>query len=168
MPALLLPRPPAARFLAALALSCAGALLAGPTQAADKARPTTPDRTNPDAVLTPAQLRDCVAQKDRLRADTDAAVKSKAGIDVLKAEIASTGTALAEEATTLDRTKAEAVAAYNARVEARNTLVDSYRAKAAAYNKDVEGVQATQESYAKACDQRRYDDRDLSDLQKKK
>jgi hypothetical protein len=157
---------PFARFLAALAVACACALPADRARAADK--PTTPTKSNPDAILTPAQLRDCVTQKDRLRADTDSVVKSKGGIDALKAEIASTGTALAEEATTLDRTKAEDVAAYNAKVEARNALVVSYQAKAAAYNNDVEGVQATQEAYAKACEHRRYDDRDLNDLQKKK
>jgi hypothetical protein len=164
----MLPTPPfAASFLAALALAGA-ALLAAPAQAADKPSPTTPAKTNPDAVLTPAQLRDCVAQKDRLRADTDATVKSKAGIDAIKAAITSAGAALAEEAATLDRTKEEAVAAYNAKVEARNALIDSYQAKAEAYNKNVEGVQTTQEAYAKACGNRRYDDRDLNDLQKKK
>ena len=151
---------------AAIALACAGAFPVLTAQAADK--PGTPAKTNPDAILTPAQLRECVAQKERLRADSDAAVKSKAGIDALKAEIASSGSALAEAATTLDRTKADDVAAYNAKVEARNALVDSYKAKADAYNKDVEGVQATQEAYAKSCENRRYDDRDLNDLQKKK
>jgi hypothetical protein len=153
-----LPRPVFIPLLAALVLACAGA------QAADK----PPAKTNPDAILTPAQLRDCLAQKERLRADGDAAVKNKADIDALKAEIASSGTALAEEATTLDRSKADSVAAYNSKVEARNALVDSYQAKAATYNKDVEGLQAAQEAYAKACQNRRYDDRDLNDLQKKK
>src|SRR6478735_10068990 len=102
---------------AAIVLACAGAFPVLTAQAADK--PGTPAKTNPDAILTPAQLRECVTQKERLRADSDAAVKSKAGIDALKAEIASSGSALAEAATTLDRTKAEDVAAYNAKVEAR-------------------------------------------------
>jgi len=144
------------------------ALVVAPARAADKPSPATSAKTNPDAILTQAQLRECVAQKERLRADGDAAVKSKAGIDALKAEIASSGSALADEAATLDRTKADAVAAYNAKIEARNALVDSFKAKAEAYNKDVEAVQAAQEAYAKACENRRYDDRDLSDIQKKK
>jgi hypothetical protein len=156
----------AASSLAGIVLACAGAFPVLPALAADK--PSTAAKSNPDAILTQAQLRECVAQKERLRADGDAAVKSKAAIDALKAEIASTGSALADEATTLDRTQADAVAAYNAKVEARNALVDSYKAKAEAYNKDVEGIQATQEAYAKSCEHRRYDDRDLTDIQKKK
>jgi len=51
---------------------------------------------------------------------------------------------------------------------ARNALIDDYQAKAAAYNKDVEDLEASQESYASACGNRRYDDRDLADIQRKK
>jgi hypothetical protein len=158
----------AAARLAAISLSCASALLTLPAEAADKPGPAPSAKTNPDAVLTPAQLRDCLTQKERLRSDSEAAVKAKAGIDALQAEIAGSGSALAEEATTLERSNAEAVAAYNAKIGARNALVDSFKAKAALYNQDVEGLQAAQEAYAKSCEKRRYDDRDLSDLQKKK
>jgi len=158
----------AASLLAAVVVFGAGALLVLPAHAADKPSATPAAKSNPDAILTQAQLRECMAQKDRLRAESDAAVKSKAAIDALKAEIASSGSALADEAASLDRSKADVVAAYNAKVEARNAQVDSFKAKADAYNKDVEGMQATQEAYAKSCENRRYDDRDLSDLQKKK
>jgi hypothetical protein len=149
-------------------LACASALVVQPVRAADKPSPTPPAKSKPDAILTQAQLRECVAQKERLRADSDAVVKAKAASDAQKAEIASTRSALAEEATTLDRTKADAVAAYNAKIEALNALVDSFQTRATAYNKDVESVQALQEAYAKSCENRRYDDRDLSDIQKKK
>ena len=161
-------RRPTASSLAAITLAFAGALMAQPTRAADKPSPAPPTKSNPDAILTQAQLRDCMAQKERLRADSDAVAKSKAASDAQKAEIARTRSALAEEATTLDRTKADAVAAYNAKIEALNAQVDSFQAKATAYNKDVEAVQASQEAYAKACENRRYDDRDLNDIQKKK
>ncbi len=157
-----------ASWLARITLACASALVVQPVRAADKPSPTPPAKSKPDAILTQAQLRECVAQKERLRADSDAVVKAKAASDAQKAEIASTRSALAEEATTLDRTKADAVAAYNAKIEALNALVDSFQTRATAYNKDVESVQALQEAYAKSCENRRYDDRDLSDIQKKK
>ena len=85
-----------------------------------------------------------------------------------KAEIDRTGTSLAEaQAPTLDRTNAEAVDAYNAKVE-RDKRIETYQAKVAEYNKEAEGVLATKDAYAKACENRRYDDRDLNDLQRKK
>jgi len=53
-------------------------------------------------------------------------------------------------------------------VIARNTKVDTYRARAEAYNVEADRVLATKDAYEKACANRRFDDRDLSDLQKKK
>ena len=143
------------------------ALLAPAAHGADKkaapapAAPKTP-------LLTPEQLRDCLAQKDKLAKETDAAVKSKGEVAAQKAEIDSTGKALEDEATTLDRTSEEAVTAYNAKVIARNGKVDAYRARAEAYNVEVERVLETKDAYEKACANRRFDDRDLNDVQKKK
>jgi len=132
---------------------------------ADKKAAAPPAKT---PVMTQAQLRDCLAQKDKLTKDTEAAVKSKAAVAAQRAEIDSTGKALEDEAATLDRTSEDAVAAYNAKVVERNGKVDAYRAKAEAYNAEVESVLQTKEAYEKACADRRYDDRDLNDLQKKK
>ena len=69
---------------------------------------------------------------------------------------------------TLDKTSEDAVAAYNARVDERNKQIETYEAKVAAYNKDAEGVRALVDEYAKSCANRRYDDRDLADIQRKK
>jgi hypothetical protein len=95
-------------------------------------------------------------------------VKAKAAVAADKAEIDSTGAALEEQATTLDRTSEEAVATYNAKVIERNGRVDAFKAKAAVYNADAENVLAAKDAYEKACANRRYDDRDLNDLQRKK
>lgn len=147
---------------------CAAALVVVPASAADKAKAAPAPAQVKDKIMSPAQLRDCLDQKDRLRKDTDAAVKSKTGVDSMKAEIDRTGDALSSEAPTLDKTDADAVAAYNARVEARNALVDSWKGKVADYNKEAEGVLASKDAYAKSCENRRYDDRDLNDIQRKK
>jgi hypothetical protein len=151
----------------AVAAVLLAALLAPAARGADKKTP--PPAPAPKAsILTPEQLRDCMTQKEKLGKDTDDVVKAKAAIAAAKAEIDSTGAALSEQATTLDRTNADAVATYNAKVLERNGLIDAYQAKVAAYNTDAERVLDAKEAYEKACANRRYDDRDLSDLQKKK
>jgi len=144
------------------------ALLLPTAHGADKkaTEPAPPPPKTP--LMTQAQLRDCLAQKDKLTKDTEAAVKSKAALAAQRAEIDSTGKALEEEAATLDRTSEDAVVAYNAKVIERKGKVDAYRAKAEAYNTEVESVITTKEAYEKACVDRRYDERDLNDLQKKK
>jgi len=142
------------------------ALLAPAAHGADKKAAAPPAPKTP--LLTQDQLRDCLAQKDKVAKETEAAVKSRADVDAQKAEIDSSGKALENEATTLDRTSEGAVAAYNAKVVERNAKVDAYRARAEAYNVEADRVLATKDAYEKACANRRYDDRDLNDIQKKK
>jgi hypothetical protein len=142
------------------------ALLAPAAHGADKKAAAPPAPKTP--LLTQDQLRDCLAQKDKVAKETEAALKSRADVDAQKAEIDSSGKALENEATTLDRTSEGAVAAYNAKVVERNAKVDAYRARAEAYNVEADRVLATKDAYEKACANRRYDDRDLSDVQKKK
>jgi hypothetical protein len=159
----------ASRFFGLRAASAGfvlAALLAPGAHGADKKAASSPAPKTP--LLTQEQLRDCLAQKDKLTKETDAAVKSKADVAAQKAAIDSTGKALEEESTTLDRTNEDAVAAFNAKVIDRNAKVDIYRARAEAYNVEVERVLETKDAYEKACANRRFDDRDLSDVQKKK
>lgn len=119
-------------------------------------------------LLTPAQLRECMVQKGRLHSQTDDALKDKAAIEADKAEIGRIGTSLGEQLATLDRTSAEAVDAHNAKVEERDRLIDGYQAKVTTYNVKAEEVKATKEGYEKSCERRRYDERDLSELKRKK
>jgi septal ring factor EnvC (AmiA/AmiB activator) len=149
-------------------LLAAALALVGAASAQDKAFRQAPAKGARSAVLTPAQLRDCTAQKDRLHKQTDTALAVKAQIASEKAEIDRLGTILAEETASLDRTSTEAVDAYNAKVERREKLIDSYQAKVTSYNTQAEEVKATKTAYESACEGRRYDDRDLSDLQRKK
>jgi hypothetical protein len=156
-----------ASFARRIALcAAAGALVAAGAGAADKTRP--PAKKSADAILTPAQLRECVAQQAKRDQATEAALKAKAGIAAEKAAIDRSGSALSEAATTLDRTSVDAVDAYNAKVDERNQQIAAYEAKVAAYNKDADNVQALTDAYAKTCGNRRYDDRDLADIQRRK
>lgn len=155
-----------ASLQAALIAACVGLALVDVAAAADKPRPAAAKKA--DAVMSPAELRDCMAQKDKLQKDSDAAVKRKDAIGAEKAEIERQGDALEQEKTTIDRTSADAVAAYNAKIGDRDKMIEGYRARAADYNKQAEAVLAFKATYSKACENRRFDQRDLDDLQRKK
>jgi hypothetical protein len=153
------------RSLRATLLALGAAVsLAGGAAAADNTKPAP----KKDSILTPEQLRDCLAQEQRKNKATDAALKAKAEIAADKAEVDRSGNALAEESGTLDRTSQDAVDAFNAKVDERNKRIEAYEAKVAAYNKDAEAIQAMGDAYNKSCGNRRYDDRDLADIQRKK
>ena len=154
------------RLLAALLVACP--FVAEVAGAAEKAKPAASAPSARTRLMTPAELRDCNAQETRVLAQTDEAQKEKASIEADKNEIARVGTSLGEEIATLDKTSAEAVAAYNAKVEARDKLIDNYQARVTAFNQKAESVNATRDAYAKACDKRRYDERDLNDIKRKK
>lgn len=144
-------------------------LLAGTAGAADKNPPRAAAAARPgDRVLTPPQLRDCLAQKERVRGDADAAGKTKTELAAAKADIDRSGTELADALLTLDKTSAEAVDAYNAQVDRRDRVIDDYQARVTAYNARAEAVLASRATYERACENRRYDERDLDDLKRKK
>ena len=148
-----------------VALAAAAAL--GAAGAATKAR-NAPAKSADDKVMTPAQLKECVDRKNGVQTQVESAQKAKAALAEDKAAIDREGTALAEALTTLDRTSAEAVNAHNAKVEDRDKSVEAYQAKVAAYNTQAESVNSAQDEYAKLCADRRYDDRDLADIKRKK
>ena len=165
------------RFMAASLLSrlvfplllLAGLAAGLPSLAAEKAsRAASAPSKSSNSILTPAELRDCNAQEKRVLDLTVEAQKEKAAIETDKAEITRVGADLAEQIAALDKTSAEAVDAYNARVEARDKLIDNYQARVTAFNLKAEAVNATRDAYAKACDKRRYDERDLNDIKRKK
>lgn len=141
---------------------------AGSAQAAGAARAAAGASAPRTPLLTPAQLRDCVTQKERLHTQTDDALKDKAAIESVKAEITSSGASLADQVDSLDKTSAEAVDGYNAKVEARDKLIEGYQASVAAYNVKAEAVKTTKDNYEKTCELRRYDERDLNDIKRKK
>jgi len=150
-------------------------LLAGPAalaaaHAAEKAPAgaASAPAAKPNAILTPAQLQQCVNQKERLRAQTEDALKDKAAIEADKAEIARLGTSIAEERATVDQSDVAAVDAYNAKFDQRDKLIATYESRVNAYNLKAEAVKATKEGYEKSCENRRYDERDLDDIKRKK
>jgi hypothetical protein len=161
-----LPRLATAPRLAPFFLACSVAMLFGTARGADNTAPAP--AASARLLLTPEQLRDCQAQKERLQKDADAALKTKADIEAEKAEIARIDGELGAQAATVDRANADAVAAYNAKVAERDNRADSYRARATAYNKDAESLNASRQAHANACNNRRYEDPGADPQKKKK
>ena len=159
---------PTRSLLASIVVAAASFGAACPAISAEKASTATAPKPPEQRVLSPAQLKECNEQEARVQALTDAAVKSKAEITAEKAEIDRTGAAITEELATLDRTSAEAVDGHNAKAEMRDKRIDAYQARVTAFNTDAEGLQEKRAAYVKACDKRRYDERDLPTTQKKK
>jgi len=150
-------------FLALLLSWAAGAI------AQEKSQPRSPATKSATAVLTPAQLRDCLDQRDRLHKRTETALAAKSKIAADKAEIDRVDAALASEKAALDRTSEEAVNAFNAKVRQQDAAVAAFDARVREYNAHAEEVQATRSAYEKsACENRRYDERDLEDMKRKK
>jgi hypothetical protein len=159
---------PVAALLGSVVLAVSFAAHAADPPAAKPAPKPAPAAAPKTPILTPAQLQECVNHRDRLHAQTDDALKDKAQIEADKAEIGRLNTSLAEEVATIDRTSDVAVDAYNAKVDQRDKLIDTYQNRVTAYNAKAEQVKATKESYEKSCENRRYDERDLNDLKRKK
>lgn len=118
-------------------------------------------------VLTIVQLRDCMAQQSRVEADLAESERERASIAGLRDELKASGGALDTALAALDRTDPAAVDAHNASVKEREARVDVYEARVNAHNAKVDGMRATRDAWIKSCDGRRYDERDLQDLQKK-
>ncbi len=156
--------PPSLVLLAALAAFPAAH--AADTKA--PARAASAPAAKPGALLTPAQLQECVNQKERLHAQADDALKDKAAIEADKAEITRLNVSLAEERDTIDRTSDAAVDAFNAKLGQRDKLIATYEARVNAYNVKAEAVKTTKDGYEKSCESRRYDERDLNDIKRKK
>lgn len=121
-----------------------------------------------DKILTPAQLRDCLAQQNRVRQQDADSVKQRQALDVEKADIARQGETLQAQLATLDRTSAEAVNAYNELVQAREKRIDAYQSGVDQYNTKVGALQADHDAFAKGCDNRRFLEDDETAIKKGK
>ena len=162
-------------FLNALALGCASALLVLPAaHAAEKKEPAAAKKTAPAAakpkeapaakpkapILSQAELRECFAQRDRIRAQHEETLRMKEQIGKDKDDIIKLGDTLKEKLATLDRTSAEAVAAYNAETAAREKQIDTYEVSTKAFNAKVDALAAERDSFTKNCENKRFDEAD--------
>ena len=142
-------------------LVAAALVMAPASRAADKPRETKPTAAKPTpSLLSPAQVRDCLAQQQSLRSRADEAERKQAALTASKAEIDRLGTTLKEQLGTLDRTSADAVAAYNAQAATRDKMIDQYQEGVPAFNNEVEALKTDRAAHAKNCENKRYDEND--------
>ena len=140
-------------------LVAASLVITPSSRAADKPRDNTkPAAAKPTpSLLSPAQVRECLAQQQSLRSRADEAERKQAALTASKAEIDRLGTTLKEQLGTLDRTSADAVAAYNAQAATRDKMIDQYQEGVPAFNNEVEALKADRAAHAKNCENKRYD-----------
>ncbi len=121
-----------------------------------------------DKILTPAQLRDCLAQQQKFRQNDADAEKQKEALAAEKAELARLGDALAADLAALDRTDAAEVEAYNQRAQARDARIDAYEASIDRYNSRAAALNADHDAFAKSCNNRRFLEDDEAAIKKGK
>ena len=162
--------------IAALVLACASLSCLAPPAGAQTGATAKPQSAGPSKavvapaqgrVLTPAQLKDCLAQQAVVEREAAEADRERTAIEAIKNELKASGPALDSALAALDRSDPAAVEAHNAKVRERDARIDGYEARVAAYNGRAEGLKTTRDAWVKACDGRRYDERDLQDLMKK-
>jgi hypothetical protein len=143
-------------------LSCAASLLAlAPAHAADKSIGSSyPKGTGRGPLMSRAELRQCMAQHERIVAERDEMTKLQEQINKEKDELARSGAELKEQMVWLDRYSPEAVAEFNTQSSARDKLIDAYEARVPAYNRRVEALVAERAAFAKSCENRRFDEKD--------
>ena len=155
-------------------LSLLAFCVVGPAFAADPPSGDTPPKAaaakSPagEKILTPAQLRDCLAQQQKMKQQDAEADGQKQALATEKAEIARLGEALAAQLAALDRTDAAAVNAYNERAQARDTRIDAYEASIERYNARATALNADHDAFAKSCNNRRFLEDDETAIKKGK
>lgn len=112
------------------------------------------------ALLTRAELRQCLSQQDSLRKSDDELRRERQALDDEKGALVRLGAELKEQLAMLDRSSQEAVDQYNARAAARDQRIDALEARMTPFNARVEAIAAERASFGKRCDNRRYDERD--------
>ena len=155
---------------AASALFCAITLFAAGTgQAADKTKEGAFGKPKPGSLLLSRnELRECLAQKERIRVQSDEMVKQQTQFTRNKDEIVRRGAELKDKLAALDRSSQEAVDQYNVEAAERDKLIEAYEAATPGFNARVDALTAQREAFVKSCDNRRYDEKDELAIQRGK
>lgn len=107
-------------------------------------------------VLTKDELRQCLAEQDRLKQETSDVVATQKKLASDRAEIDRVGAAIDAERPTVDVSNGDAVDAFNARLQAKGKLVADYQAAAPAFNQRVDKLDADDKAFTKNCRDRKY------------
>jgi hypothetical protein len=145
----------------ALARRPAAATSAPPTSADASARESAVTKGNArGALLTRDELRRCMAEQDRLAAETDAVLQVQQGLERERAEIVRLGVELKAKLDTIDRSRTADVEAYNALAEARNARIADYDAAMVKTNERVAVLEPARLAWSRDCAERRFREED--------
>jgi hypothetical protein len=130
---------------------------------APAARPAeaTGQASGANALLTRDELRQCVTERERMKQETADIVQAQAALARDRAEIDRVSASIDADRGGVDRGDQAAVDAFNERAKARTRLIEAYQAAAPKFNQRIDKLDADKQAYAKACDDRRYDEKDL-------
>lgn len=181
------PRPLACATLLAAALLLAGsAAAADPTPAKPKAG--TSGGTPPAAAAKPAakggtpregsfgkgtstlpfltrdQLRQCLADQERIKTEGAELAQAQARLDQDRADIERLGAELAADKAKVDTSDEAAVNAYNERARQRAKRIEDFKAAAPLFNQRVDKLVVDRQAFATGCADRRYFEDDLDDI----
>lgn len=172
-------RLPARRAWPIVLAGCLGALLLQTATAADTAtttpaKPVAKSTAKPAAkptkaregslgggtasgpMLTKDELRQCLAEQDRLKQETTDVVATQNKLSKDRAEIDRVGAEIDADRPSVDLSNKEAVDAFNARLQAKGKMVADYQAAAPAFNQRIDKLDADDKAFTKNCRDRRY------------
>ena len=111
-------------------------------------------------LLTQAQLRDCLARRDKMRTDADEIAAEKTQLDKDRAELQATIAALQARAATVDRKNKADIDTYNADSAEGNRQIALMDARIKTFNVKADGLGSAQDAYEADCVNKSYDARD--------
>lgn len=126
-----------------------------------KPAPKAPAKDLPPAdLLTRDELRACMAQDTRIKAQRQELVERRAALDKDQAAIQGESQALKQALEVLDRTSEPAVQGYQARAAANDQLIDAYNARLQPFNTAAAALREEESAYARSCAGRPFEERD--------
>lgn len=114
--------------------------------------------------LTRDQLRQCLADQDRIKTESAELAQAQARLDQDRADIERVGTELAADKAKVDTSDEAAVIAYNERVRQQARRIEDFKAAAPLFNQRVDKLVADRQAFATGCADRRYFEDDLDDI----
>ena len=133
---------------------------------AKKAEPTPFVPKPIEPLLTRDQLRACMALQARNKERAVEVTRLQSEVTAQTDEVKRDGEALRADLATLDRSNADAVNIYNQRAANRTRQVVDFEARVADFNTKVQAFDDGRASYARDCENRKFDEKDEKALLK--
>lgn len=136
------------------------------TKAADTARRegALGKGTSSLPILTKEQLRQCLAEQERIRKESAELAQAQEQMDKNRADIERLGKELEADKAKVDTSDEAAVNAYNDRVRQRGKLIEDFKAAAPGFNQRVDKLGADRQAYASSCADRRFFEDDFDEI----